>query len=545
MQRNDAIATQDASNADAATNVRTVFIGLMLGMLIAAVNLTIVAPAMPRIVAELGGMAHYSWVEVSVLLASTVIVPIVGKLSDLYGRKAFYVGGILSFVAGTTICGLAPSFMVFIVGRIVQGFGIGTMQPLSQAIVGDLIAPRDRAKYQGLMGAVFGISSIVGPLLGGYITDNLSWRWLFFVNVPVAALALAVIIPSMHLPKVRRPHVIDYPGIISLTVALTSTMLATIWGGTQYRWSSPIIIGLYVVGALALATFIVVERRAVEPVIPLGLWRSRTFTFTNVATLCVGTTMYGAIFFLPVFIQGVLGLDATASGAVMIPMTLSMVAMSTVSGRIVSRTGRTRVPMLIGATLLVLGYWLLTLLDRTSTSATIVRDMIVFGLGLGVLMPMFTLIAQSSVAREDLGVATSTNQLFRSVGSTIGVAVLGTILAQGMASEIPKHVPAAYAEQFAHGGQAHAGAGALFRSGGHQLPPEVTDGIRSGLSVVVRDVLFVGMPFALLALAACIAIPETLLHETHAPRHDVREAGRELLAELNTAGEDDDEPILR
>ncbi len=519
-------------------HIPTVFAGLMLGMLISSLSQTIVAPALPRIVAELGGLEHYSWIAVSALLASAVVVPIVGKLSDLYGRKPFYVGGIALFMAGSVIAGLAPTFEVLILSRVVQGLGMGTMMPLSQAIIGDIIAPRERGKYQGLMGAVFGLSSIVGPLVGGTITDNLSWRWLFFLNLPVAALALAFIVPFMHLPHTRRAHRIDYAGIVSLSVALTSGLLATAWGGTQFPWGSWQILGLYGVAVMALVAFVAAERRAVEPVLPLGLWRNPIFAFSNLASAAVAMGMFGAIYFIPVFLQGVTGASATNSGALLIPMSLSMIGMSIVNGQIVSRTGRYKLPLLAGLVVMAAGFWLLTGMDRTTSEGEVVRNMVIVGLGLGTSMQTFTLIVQNAVSRDVMGVATSVTQLSRSIGSTVGIAVLGTVLAGSLRTEIAQRLPAA-ADQLPAGA---AGAGALLDpSALAQLPPQFIEPIREGLAAALHTVFVAALPFPLLALAAALFIAEVPLRRTtHAERPPAEEAGIDLLEELGQAGPEEE-----
>lgn len=519
-------------------HIPTVFAGLMLGMLIASLSQTIVAPALPRIVAELGGLEQYSWIAVSALLASAVVVPIVGKLSDLYGRKPFYVGGIGLFMAGSVIAGLAPTFEVLILSRVVQGLGMGTMMPLSQAIIGDIIAPRERGKYQGLMGAVFGLASIVGPLVGGTITDNLSWRWLFFLNLPIAVLALGFIVPFMHLPHTRRAHRIDYAGIVSLSVALTSGLLATAWGGTQYPWGSWQILGLYAVSAIALIAFVAAERRAVEPVLPLALWRNPIFAFSNVASAAVAMGMFGAIYFIPVFLQGVAGASATNSGALLIPMSVSMIAMSIVNGQVVSRTGRYKLPLLAGLAVMAVGFWLLTAMDRATTDGEVVRNMVIVGLGLGTSMQTFTLIVQNAVSQEVMGVATSATQLSRSIGSTVGIAVLGTVMAGSLRTEIGQRLPAA-GDQLPTGA---AGAGALLDpSALAQLPPQLVEPIREALAAALHTVFVAALPFPLLALMAALFIAEIPLRRTaHAQRPPAEEVGIELLEELGQAGPEEE-----
>jgi EmrB/QacA subfamily drug resistance transporter len=523
------------------TEVKTVFLGLMLGMLIASISQTIVAPAMPRIVAELGGIEHYSWIALAALLASAVAVPIVGKFSDLYGRKQFYAGGIVVFLIGSILSGVAQNFWMLVAARVVQGLGMGTVMPLSQAIIGDVIAPRERGKYQGLMGGVFGLSSILGPLVGGYITDNFSWRWLFFVNLPVGIIALAVILRYMHLPHVEREHSIDYWGIATLSIGLVATLLATSWGGTQYPWDSSQIIGLYGLGALSLVLFVFIEARAPEPILPFALWRNSIFTFSNLANMAIAMGMFGAIYFLPVFIQGVIGRSATNSGLLLIPLTIPMIVMSIVHGQIISRTGRYKSGTLLGIALMGVGFYLLTRLDVASTNRELVRDMIVLGLGLGMAMQTFTLIVQNAVSRRDMGVATSTTQLFRSIGSTVGIAVMGTLMTTGVQREIPKRLPSEASAQMQVRGQEISAGAALDPAQLAQLPPEVLAAVRAGLAAALHNVFTAGLPFVVLAFVATLFIREIPLRRTaHA---DADDAGKGVLLELNQASADD-EPMF-
>jgi EmrB/QacA subfamily drug resistance transporter len=522
--------------------VMTVFIGLMCGMLIASVNLTMVAPAMPTIVAELGGIDHYSWIALSSIVASTVVVPVAGKLSDIWGRRPFYVLGIVIFLCGTSISGLSSSFGMLIVGRVIQGCGMGTMMPLSQAIIGDLIPPRERGKYQGMMGAVFGLAAIVGPVAGGWITDHLSWRWLFFVNVPIGIVTLLVIGAFMHVPHERRRHRIDLLGIATLTLALCSLLLATEMGGSQWDWGSPPSVGLFGFGALMVGCFIWAETRAPEPVLPLRLWRSRVFTLSNLANMGVAMGMFGAIYFIPVFVQGVIGNTASNSGQILVPMLVTMIVASIVNGQLISRTGRYKWVTVAGLVVMGVGFYLLTLMDAHTDNRTVIRNMVLLGVGLGVGMQTFTLIVQNSVSRQDLGVATATTQLFRSIGSAIGVAIMGTLLTQGLRADVPRHLPAGALAAMKASGRSLDAASALDPSLMAKLPPAILAGIRAGMADALHSVFVAGLPFMALAIVAALFIPEVPLRKTaHA---GAREAGKEVLVELGQAGEDDGEPVL-
>jgi EmrB/QacA subfamily drug resistance transporter len=485
-----------------------IFVGLMLGMLVAAVSQTILAPAMPVIVSELGGIEHYSWIATAALLVSAVTVPIIGKLSDIYGRRSFYIAGIVVFMLGSILAGAAQGFWWLVVARAVQGFGMGTIMPLSQTIIGDIISARERGRYMGYIGAVFGVASIAGPLVGGWITDNFSWRWLFYVNVPFGVAALAFIVVYLHIPHAPRRHTLDYVGFAALPLALVAVLLATTWGGTTYPWDSWQIISLYAAGALVLIGFLVNEYYASEPVLPLRLWKNSVFTLSNVSNMAIAMCMFGAIFFIPVYAQGVIGVNVTNSGAVLIPLTASMIVVSIIVGRLITRTGRYKEFMLAGLLIMAGGYFLLTRLEYGSTQMDLTLDMIVVGLGLGAVLQTYTLVVQNATTREDLGVATSTTQLSRSLGATLGTALFGTIMTNGMKTEIPKHLP----PQALQGPQAAnlsegSGVGAVLDPNAlGQLPDAVATGIREGLAAAMHPVFVAGLPVLAVALVATLFI---------------------------------------
>ncbi|MER6343833.1 MDR family MFS transporter [Streptomyces sp. NPDC001532] len=398
-------------------------------MLLAALDQTIVSTALPTIVSELGGMDHLSWVVTAYLLASTAATPLWGKLGDQYGRKRLYQTAIVIFLIGSALCGMAQNMPQLIGFRALQGLGGGGLMVLSMAIVGDLVPPRDRGRYQGLFGAVFGATSVLGPLLGGVFTEHLSWRWVFYVNLPVGVVALAVIAAVLHIPRTRTRHVIDYLGTFLIAAVATCLVLVASLGGTTWSWASAQIVGLAVLGVLLAVAFVVVERRAAEPVLPLKLFRIRTFTLSAVISLVVGFAMFGAMTYLPTFLQVVQGVSPTMSGVHMLPMVLGLLLASTASGQIVSRTGRWKVFPIAGTGITTLGLLLLHELDENSSDGQISFFFFVFGLGLGLVMQVLVLIVQNAVSYEDLGVATSGATFFRSIGAAFGVAVFGTVFA--------------------------------------------------------------------------------------------------------------------
>ncbi|KAB1148740.1 MFS transporter [Streptomyces luteolifulvus] len=402
---------------------------LLLGMLLAALDQTIVSTALPTIVSDLGGLAHLSWVVTAYLLASTAATPLWGKLGDQYGRKRLFQTAIVIFLVGSALCGMAQNMPQLIAFRALQGLGGGGLMVLSMAIVGDLVPPRERGRYQGLFGAVFGATSVLGPLLGGLFTEHLSWRWVFYINLPVGIVALAVIATVLRIPHRAAQHVIDYLGTFLIASVATCLVLVASLGGTTWDWDSPQIIGLAVLGVALAVVFVSVERRAAEPVLPLKLFWIRTFTLSAVISFIVGFAMFGAMTYLPTFLQVVQDVSPTMSGVHMLPMVIGMLLASTASGQIVSRTGRWKVFPIAGTGVTTLGLLLLHKLDEHSSTAEMSGSFFVFGLGLGLVMQVLVLIVQNAVSYEDLGVATSGATFFRSIGASFGVAVFGAVFA--------------------------------------------------------------------------------------------------------------------
>ncbi|MGI5198494.1 DHA2 family efflux MFS transporter permease subunit [Streptomyces sp. CA-288835] len=409
---------------------------LLLGMLLAALDQTIVSTALPTIVSELGGLDHLSWVVTAYLLAATAATPLWGKLGDQYGRKRLFQTAIVIFLIGSALCGMAQNMPQLIGFRALQGLGGGGLMVLSMAIVGDLVPPRERGKYQGLFGAVFGATSVLGPLLGGLFTEHLSWRWVFYVNLPVGVVALAVIATVLRIPVRTARHTIDYLGTFLIASVAACLVLVASLGGTTWGWASPQIIGLAVLAAVLAVAFVSVERRAAEPVLPLKLFRIRTFTLSAVISLIVGFAMFGAMTYLPTFLQVVQGVSPTMSGVHMLPMVAGLLLASTVSGQIVSRTGRWKVFPIAGTGVTTLGLLLLHQLDENSSTGEMSAYFAVFGLGLGLVMQVLVLIVQNAVSYEDLGVATSGATFFRSIGASFGVAIFGTIFASRLADKL-------------------------------------------------------------------------------------------------------------
>ncbi|RBM18976.1 MDR family MFS transporter [Streptomyces sp. PT12] len=400
---------------------------LLLGMFLAALDQTIVATALPTIVSDLGGLDHLSWVVTAYLLASTAGTPLWGKLGDQYGRKKLFQMAIVIFLIGSALCGVAQNMPELIGFRFLQGLGGGGLIVLSMAIVGDLVPPRERGRYQGLFGAVFGATSVLGPLLGGLFVDHLSWRWVFYVNLPVGAVALAVIAAVLRIPARPRRHRIDYAGTFLVAAVAGALVVIASLGGTTWNWDSWQVVGLAVLAACGLAAFVRVERRAAEPVLPLTLFRIRTFTLCCAIAFVVGFAMFGGMTYLPTFLQVVHGISPTLSGVHLLPMVLGLLLASTGSGQLISRTGRWKIFPVLGTAVTAIGLFLLHNLNENSGDLDMSLSFAVFGLGIGMVLQVLVLAVQNAVDYADLGVATSGVTFFRSIGAAFGVAVLGTV----------------------------------------------------------------------------------------------------------------------
>ncbi len=478
----------------------------MLAMFLASLDQTVVGTAMPRIMADLGGFAYYAWVTTAYLVASTTLVPIVGRLTDMYGRKWFYIGGIVIFLLGSVLSGLSQSIIQLILFRGFQGIGAGVMMANAFITVGDLFPPDERGKYQGLIAGVFGLSSVIGPTLGGYVTDTLSWHWVFFINIPLGIPVVALFIlffPEVRVARAR--HRLDFIGGVTLTLAVVPLLLALSWGGSQFPWESAQVIGTLAFAAVMAGIFITAELRAAEPIIPVQLFQNRIVAVSMIVTFLTGFGMFGVIIFIPLFFQGVLGLSATASGGFLTPMTLGMVVGSILSGQVLSRTGgHYRVLGLVGGGVTVLGQALLSRMTADTSYGQAVFNTVLMGLGLGATMPLFTLAVQNAVPYRFLGVATSSTQFFRTIGGTLGLAILGSVMTNRFASNLtntlspdvrvalpPERLAAlAHNPQALISPEAQAQLGASLSQMGPQgtaLVQELLEGLRHALSTAISE----------------------------------------------------------
>lgn len=495
--------------------VRLVFLALMLALLLAALEQMIVATALPRIVGELHGLDKMSWAITAYLLTATVGLPVYGKLGDQLGRKGVFQFAILVFVVGSALAGRATTMDQLIAYRAVQGVGAGGLMIGVQAIIADIVPPRQRGRFMGLIGAAFGLASVAGPLLGGFFTDHLTWRWCFYVNVPFGLATMVVVALVLKLPKPTARRRFDVLGTLLLTAASTCLVLLTSWGGTEYAWDSRVVLGLGAGAVVATAAFLLVERFAVEPLIPLRLFRDSVFNVTGLVGLVIGVALFGAASYLPTYLQMVDGASATESGLLMLPMMGGIVGTSIVSGQMISRSGRYRSHPVVGSALSVVGMWLLSRLETGTPRLHYSLWMFVLGAGIGMVMPVLILAVQNSVRPEDLGTATSANNYFRQIGGSVGAAVFGTLFAGRLTDALAERLPAG----------APADAESITPELVHALPPELRDAYVQAYADAMPRIFLYLVPVLVLGLLIAFFLKEKPLVSHHTPIADpVQEA---------------------
>ena len=483
--------------------VMIVLPGLLLTILLAMLDQLIVSTALPRIVGDLGGVTHLSWVVTAYILASTITTPFYGKLGDMYGRKKFFVAAIIIFLIGSALSGLSQSMAELIAFRALQGLGAGGLMVSAMATLGDIVAPRERGRYMSYMMVVMMLATIGGPLLGGFITTSFSWRWIFYINVPIGGAALVYLLATLHLPPRRVGHTVDYLGGGLLAVAVTSLILLATWAGVEYRWGSGQIIGLAVLAAAAAAAFCFTETRAAEPILPLHVFRNANFSLTMAMTFLTGLAMFGAMTFLPLYQQTVQGESPTVSGLMLTPMMLGVTVTSIVAGQVTTRTGRYKIFPVLGGAIMGLGMYLLTNLTIGTTRATSAIYYVVLGLGMGFLMQMVSLIAQNSVEQKDMGVASSARMFFQQIGGSLGVAAFGAVFARRLTESL--------AAVTGTGAHINAGGGQLDPATVNSLPAQVKHDVFSAIAYAVQGVFEWAVPAAVLIFVLALFVKEVPL----------------------------------
>lgn len=475
----------------------------MLAMLLAALDQTIVSTALPKIAVDLNGLNKLSWVATSYLLASAVVTPIYGKLGDMYGRKKIFISSIVIFLIGSVLCGLSQNMNELIAFRAIQGLGGGGLMALVLAIVAEVVPPRQRGRYQGYFGGVFAISSIAGPLLGGLFTDHLSWHWIFFINLPLGLLALSVVSNKLHLPVRKSPHKIDYTGAALLSVAVVSLLLVSVWAGVEYAWSSVEIIGLMISSAVFTILFILRERVAAEPIIPLGLFKNDIFITSVLLSVLSGVAMFASILYIPQYQQIVRGNTPTESGLLMLPLVFGLLGSLLTTGRLITKYGKYRKFPIIGTLVLAFGLWLFSHIQLDTSHFVISIWMVVIGAGLGMFMQVATLAVQNSTHISQLGSATSTVTFFRNIGSSLGGAIFGSILIARLSYHI--------SDKFPDVGNISKNAAS---SGLSNIPDQFKHDVLLAYTASFRDMFMMAIPFAAAAFIVALFLRETPLRES-------------------------------
>ncbi|MCH7793026.1 MAG: DHA2 family efflux MFS transporter permease subunit [Planctomycetes bacterium] len=506
-----------------------VIAGTLLGLFTAAMDQTVVATSIPKIVADLGGFGLFSWVGTGFLLASTTTVPIVGRLSDMYGRKPFFMLGIVLLLLGSALAGSSQSIEQLIAFRVIQGFGAGMIMAIAFTIVGDVFPPAERGRWMGLMAGVFAAASVLGPLIGGTLTDHADWRWVFYINLPMGGLALALL--AFGMPRLRPATTpkMDYRGIVLLCATTVPMLLAFSWAGNRFDWVSPEVIGLLAWSVVALALLVYTELRTEEPLLPIHLLKNRVFTVSGIVALLTGFAMMGSLFYIPLFVQGVLGASATNSGLVTMPMMIAMALAAAIAGQLMSRVGKYRVIGVVGLIVMVIGMAILSMVDASSSRTDVTFAMIIFGIGLGTSIPLYTLAVQNSVPYRVMGVSTSTMQFLRSVGGTMGVAIMFSVIQVQYHEGVQENVPAVVREQeqlsqaledpqFLLNPQALGqieSAFAGFGEAGEALFEETITGVRESLAAGVSQSFFIAIWVLCLAVVAGVFLKDEPLRKTH------------------------------
>jgi EmrB/QacA subfamily drug resistance transporter len=482
--------------------------GLLLALILAMLDQTVVSTALPRIVGDLGGVTHLSWVVTAYVLSSTITTPLYGKLGDQYGRKRWLITAIIIFLAGSALSGMSQTMDQLIMFRALQGLGAGGLMVGVIATIGDMVAPRERGQYMGYMMASMMLALIAGPLVGGYITDSLSWRWIFYINMPVGGAALIYLWTTLHLPYKKVKHKIDYLGAGVLAIAATSIVLLTTWGGTQYAWASPMIIGLGLLAIAATASFLFVETRAAEPVLPLHVFKNRNFSVATGMSFLLGMAMLGALTFLPLYQQTVQHLSAVGSGLMLIPMMLGVTVTSLIGGFVMTRTGRYRFMPIVGGAIMTVAMLLLTTLGVHTTLLQSGLFYVVLGVGMGFLMQITSVIVQNSVAPKDIGVASSSRTFFQQIGGSLGVALFGAVFARRLTESMTSQLP---------GVHLNAGGGQLNPVTVNHLPALIKHDVFFAIAHAIQGVFYLAAPAALAVFVLAWFIKEVPLRSSAPP----------------------------